>query len=70
MTLRENIGQQIAMLRKKHGLTTRQLAELSGINFANISKIENGRYNVSVDVLERICSALGVRVKIEEQENG
>ena len=65
MTLRKNIGQQIAMLRKGHGLTVRQLAELTGINYANICKIENGKYNVSIDILNKICSVLGARITIE-----
>ena len=63
--LRINIGQQIAMLRKKHGLTIRELSELSGINSSNISKIENGKYNVSIDIIERICKSLGANVKID-----
>ena len=65
MKLRINIGQQIAMLRKKHGLTIRELSELSGINSSNISKIENGKYNVSIDIIERICKSLGASVKID-----
>lgn len=63
--LRLIIGQQIAMLRKKHGLTIRELSELSGINSSNISKIENGKYNVSIDIIERICKSLGASVKID-----
>ena len=63
--LRINIGQQIGMLRKKHGLTIRELSELSGINSSNISKIENGKYNVSIDIIERICKSLGASVKID-----
>lgn len=63
--LRFIIGQQIAMLRKKHGLTIRELSELSGINSSNISKIENGKYNVSIDIIERICKSLGASVKID-----
>ena len=55
--LRINIGQQIAMLRKKHGLTIRELSELS--------KIENGKYNISIDIIERICKSLGASVKID-----
>lgn len=65
MKLRINIGQQIAMLRKKHGLTIRELSELSGINSSNISKIENGKYNISIDIIERICKSLGASVKID-----
>ena len=63
--LRINIGQQIAVLRKKHGLTIRELSELSGINSSNISKIENGKYNISIDIIERICKSLGASVKID-----
>lgn len=63
--LRLIIGQQIAMLRKKHGLTIRELSELSGINCSNISKIENGKYNISIDIIERICKSLGASVKID-----
>ena len=63
--LRFIIGQQIAMLRKKHGLTIRELSELSGINSSNISKIENGKYNISIDIIERICKSLGASVKID-----
>lgn len=63
--LRINIGQQIAMIRKKHGLTIRELSELSGINSSNISKIENGKYNISIDIIERICKSLGASVKID-----
>lgn len=63
--LRINIGQQIAMLRKKHGLTIRELSELSEINSSNISKIENGKYNISIDIIERICKSLGASVKID-----
>ena len=65
MKLRLIIGQQIAMLRKKHGLTIRELSELSGINSSNISKIENGKYNISIDIIERICKSLGANVKID-----
>lgn len=65
IALRENIGHQIAMLRKKHGLTIRELADLCGINYANVCKIENGKYNISVDIIEKICLALGATVNIE-----
>ena len=68
MTYREEIGRQIAELRTKRGLSTRQLAELCGVNFSNIGKIERRAYNVSVDILGRVCEALGARLRIEELE--
>lgn len=59
------IGRKIAHLRESRGLTQEKLAEMSNLQRVNISKIENGRYNVSIDILQRICDALGVELKIE-----
>jgi transcriptional regulator with XRE-family HTH domain len=65
MSNREYIGKRIAEIRKAKGMSIRQLADASGVNFANIYKIENGKYNVSIDILNKICLALGVELKIE-----
>lgn len=65
MNHRERIGQEIARIRQSKKLTQVQLAELSGLNRVNINKIENGRYNVSIDILQKVCEALGVEIKIE-----
>ena len=61
---RERIGKRIAELRASKGYTVRRLAELSGVNYTNIGKIENGRYNVSIDILGKICEALGCRIDL------
>lgn len=62
---RSEVGRQLAELRAKRGLTTRQLAELAGVSYSNINKIERGAYNVSVDILGKVCNALGAKIKIE-----
>lgn len=64
MNHREVIGFQIAELRNKRGLSTRQLAELSGVNYTNIGKIERGVYNVSIDILSKVCNALDAHIDI------
>lgn len=64
MNDRERIGLQIAMLRKDKGLSQRDLAGLTGLNYTNIWKIENGKYSVGLDILSKICNALGKRVDI------
>ena len=64
MNNREYIGKRIAEIRQAKGLSIRQLAEASGVNFANIYKIENGKYNVSVDILGKICESLDCRIDI------
>lgn len=65
MEHRERIGKRIAEIRKEKGYTVRRLAELSGVNYSNIGKIENGRYNVSIDILSKICTALGAEISIK-----
>lgn len=67
MNHRSEIGRQVMELRNKRGLSTRQLAELCGVNYTNIGKIERGAYNVSVDILGRVCDALGAELKIVER---
>lgn len=65
MNARRLLGKQITYYRNLRGLTLRQLADMAGVNYANICKIENGKYNVSVDIIDRICSVLGVTLKLE-----
>lgn len=67
MNHREEIGKRIAQLRIEKGYSIRQLADMSGVNFANIYKIENGKYNVSIDILGKICDALGCKINIVEE---
>ena len=64
MNTREYIGKSIAEIRQAKGLSIRQLAEASGVNFANIYKIENGKYNVSIDILGKICDALDCKIDV------
>ena len=66
MNNREYIGKRVAEIRQAKGLSIRQLAELCGVTAQNITKIEHGKYNVSVDILGKICEALGCRIDIIE----
>ena len=60
------IGRKLAEIRKNRGYTVRELAEISGVSFQNVTKIENGKYNVSIDILHKITSALGVEIEIRD----
>lgn len=61
---RLRIGRQIRTARIGKNLTVRQLAELSGVPFQNITKIENGKYNVSIDILGKLCHALDLKMDL------
>lgn len=63
---RTRIGEQIAAIRQKKGITQMQLAELTGYGQANICKIERGKYNVSIDIIQKVCDALGARIEVVE----
>lgn len=66
---RIEIGAQIAAAMKEKKVTVRNLAEMTGYNIANISKIMNGRYSVGIDVLSRILDALDKKIRIVDKNN-
>lgn len=51
--------------RKSSGLTQKQLAEKTGINQADISKLERGGGNPSLRTLQRLAAGMGMRLKLE-----
>lgn len=55
----------IAAARAEQNLTQKQVAERTGIAQAEISKLENGRRNPSVKLLQRLADGLGYTLKIE-----
>lgn len=59
------LGEQIRARRQDLNMTQTELSEATGIDRANISKIEGGRYNVSVDIIGRIAEALRCEIRLE-----
>lgn len=52
-------------VRKEKGLTQKQLSELTGISQADISRIENGTRNPSLEMIKRLATGMGMRLKLE-----
>lgn len=61
---RLELGIKLAKARNSRGLSTRELQEKTGISYVNINRIERGEYNVSIDILAKLCKALGVSIEI------
>lgn len=61
---KENLSGDIRRIRKKRGLTQKQLGELCGIDEANIRKYENGKQNPKIGTLEKIANALQCSISI------
>lgn len=59
---RARIGARIREIREARGMEARDLAKLAGIDAANLSRIENGKYSVGFDILAKIATALGKKV--------
>lgn len=57
-------GRQILHLRLERGWTQKELAERAGTKQANISRLENGLLNPSVDMLQRVAEALGANLTV------
>lgn len=51
--------------RTSQNITQKELAERTGINQADISKLENGTRNPSVNLLKRLAEGMGMVLKIE-----
>jgi transcriptional regulator with XRE-family HTH domain len=57
------IGDKLQKLRNERGMTMIQLAELSGLSQAQISRIETGKSKFSFESLEALAQALDVPIK-------
>ena len=51
--------------RTSQNLTQKELAERTGINQADISKLENGTRNPSINLLKRLADGMGMALRIE-----
>lgn len=61
---RTRIGNRIRQIREERGIEARDLAKLAGIDAANLSRIENGKYSVGIDILSKIAASLGKKLDL------
>jgi len=59
---RVGLGLRLRALRSDAGLTLAALSEVSGVSVSHLSDIERARRLPALDVLDRVCRALGVQV--------
>ena len=64
------LAAEFILLRKQRGLTQRQLSTKSGVQQAEISRIEGGCANPTVSTLSALASALGGELGIRIQPSG
>ncbi len=60
-----DVGYQVFLAREKAGMTQAELARRIGTKQSNISRLEFGNYNFTVEMLSKIAQALKADLKIE-----
>ena len=63
MDIKKDFGKRLMQLRKERKISQETLAELSGLNRPYISGIEQGKRNVSLEVMESLAKALEIKIK-------
>ena len=59
------IGRIIKKRRQELNLELKDLQDYSGVNYASISDIENGKANPTIKTVEKLLDALGMQINIE-----
>ena len=74
MSIQESIVNEIKKLRIRNNITQEQLSRLSGVPFATINRLENGKGNPTLSTLQKILDVFGYQLSIvrksPREENG
>ncbi len=66
-TNRKELGEQVRKIREEQGWTVDQLAEMCDVKRQTVAKVEEGAFNVPIDVIGKVCDALNVKMVLIEQ---
>ena len=64
-SMRDWLVNEIVRVRLEENMTQADLAERIGIQQSNVSRLERGHSNPSIDFLERVARGLNRKLKIE-----
>lgn len=64
---RLKLGSKIRIIREERGYSQEQLAEIMNVNRTTISKIENGKFSITIDYLVRFSIFLDYEFKVVEK---
>ena len=65
LTPEYDLIQALIDARKSQNLTQKELSERTGITQADISRIENGTRNPSLNMIKRLADGMGMVLKLE-----
>lgn len=67
--LTEELGNTIRGRRKTLGITQKHLAELAEVNTNTIIRIESGKINPTIEVVNSIAEVLGMELSISVKKS-
>lgn len=56
----KTIGENLSIIRKKHGMSQNQIADFLGIKRELISYYENGAREIPIHYVQKICDLFGI----------
>ena len=65
---REVIGKQIRTFREKKGFSQDELAEIMEVNRSTISKVETGKFAITIDYLVKFAWYLDFDISVLEKK--
>ena len=65
---REVIGKQIRIFREKKGFSQDELAEIMEVNRSTISKVETGKFAITIDYLVKFAWYLDFNISVLEKQ--
>jgi len=68
MDLKQEIGKIIKSRRKELNMEQVDLQDYAEVGSTTISKLENGKLNITIDSLERIMEVLGLELTLKVKQ--
>ena len=68
METRRQLIEQLISYRKSKKITQADISESTGIQRPNISRLESGKYNPTLDMIVRVADSIGLEVEITLKE--
>ena len=65
---REAIGKQIRVFREKKGFSQDELSEIMEVNRSTISKVETGKFAITIDYLVKFAWYLDFDISVLEKQ--